>query len=36
MIMQEGRIREALNKHWQAPAAGDANAKHDIYDQHTQ
>ena len=32
MIMQEEQIREALNKHWQASAAGDANAEHDIYD----
>ena len=23
MIMQEEQIREALNKHWQASAAGD-------------
>ena len=30
--MQEERIREALNTHWQASAAGDANAEHDIYD----
>src|SRR6202453_4982937 len=30
--MQEEQIREALNKHWQASAAGDANAEHDIYD----
>src|ERR1700735_5246116 len=33
MIMQEEQIREALNKHWQASAAGDANAEHDIYDE---
>src|SRR5260221_10325718 len=33
MIMQEEPIREALNKHWQASAAGDANAEHDIYDE---
>jgi hypothetical protein len=32
MIMQEEQIREALSKHWQASAAGDANAEHDIYD----
>ena len=30
--MQEDRTREALNAHWQASAAGDANAEHDIYD----
>jgi hypothetical protein len=30
--MQEEQIREALNKHWQASAAGDAGAEHDIYD----
>jgi hypothetical protein len=30
--MQEEQIREALNKHWQASAAGDADAEHDIYD----
>jgi hypothetical protein len=30
--MQEEPIREALNVHWQASAAGDANAEHDIYD----
>jgi hypothetical protein len=33
MIMQEEQIREALNKHWQASAAGDASAEHDIYDE---
>jgi hypothetical protein len=32
--MQEEQIREALNKHWHASAAGDANAEHDIYDEH--
>jgi ketosteroid isomerase-like protein len=32
MIMQEEQIRETLNKHWQASAAGDANAEHDIYE----
>src|SRR6267154_700703 len=32
MIMQDEQLREALNKHWQASAAGDANAEHDIYD----
>ena len=31
MIMKDEQIREALNKHWQASAAGDANAEHDIY-----
>ena len=30
--MPEEQIREALNAHWQASAAGDANAEHDIYD----
>src|ERR1700729_4612131 len=30
--MQEDKIREALNTHWHASAAGDANAEHDIYD----
>ena len=29
--MQEEQIREALNAHWQASAAGDAKAEHDIY-----
>jgi hypothetical protein len=29
---QEEQIRAALNAHWQASAAGDANAEHDIYD----
>ena len=28
----EDQIRTALNTHWQASAAGDANAEHDIYD----
>jgi hypothetical protein len=28
--MQEEQIRESLNKHWQASAAGDANAEHDL------
>lgn len=28
--MQEREIREALNKHWHASAAGDANAEHEI------
>src|SRR5258707_11485223 len=30
--MQEEQIRTALNTHWEASAAGDANAEHDIYD----
>jgi hypothetical protein len=30
--MQEEQIREALNAHWHASAAGDANAEHDIHD----
>jgi len=30
--MQEEQIRKALDMHWQASAAGDANAEHDIYD----
>jgi ketosteroid isomerase-like protein len=30
--MQEEQIREAMNTHWHASAAGDANAEHDIYD----
>jgi hypothetical protein len=29
--MQEQQIREALNAHWQASAAGDAVAEHNIY-----
>lgn len=28
---QEEQIRAALNTHWQASAAGDANLEHDIY-----
>jgi ketosteroid isomerase-like protein len=28
---QEEQIRAALNAHWHASAAGDANAEHDIY-----
>jgi hypothetical protein len=31
-FMQEDQIREALEMHWRASAAGDANAEHDIYD----
>lgn len=30
--MQENEIREVLNAHWQASAAGDLKAEHDIYD----
>jgi hypothetical protein len=30
--MQEEQIRTALNTHWHAPAVGDANAEHDLYD----
>jgi hypothetical protein len=30
--MQEERIRDALNGHWHASAAGDLNAEHEIYD----
>jgi len=30
--MEAEEIREALNTHWRASAAGDANAEHDIYD----
>jgi ketosteroid isomerase-like protein len=29
--IHDEQIREAMNKHWQASAAGDANAEHDIY-----
>ncbi|HTV57458.1 MAG TPA: nuclear transport factor 2 family protein [Verrucomicrobiae bacterium] len=29
--MQEMQIRAALDIHWQASAAGDANTEHDIY-----
>jgi len=29
--MREEQIREALNVHWRAPAAGDADAEHAIY-----
>jgi hypothetical protein len=29
---EEDEIREALNMHWQASAAGNADAEHDIYD----
>ncbi len=30
--MQEDQIRKTLDAHWQASAAGDLNAEHDIYD----
>ena len=30
--VQEARLREALDSHWRASAAGDADAEHDIYD----
>ena len=30
--MQDEQIREALSKHWQASAAGDADAEHEIYE----
>ena len=33
MIVQEEQILEALNKHWHASAAGDANAEHEIYEE---
>jgi ketosteroid isomerase-like protein len=29
--MQEAKLLEALNNHWQASAAGDLDAEHDIY-----
>src|SRR5580693_5698747 len=29
---QEVQIRDALDAHWRASAAGDANAEHDIYE----
>jgi hypothetical protein len=29
---EEEAIREALDAHWRASAAGDANAEHDIYE----
>jgi len=31
--VQEEQIRAALNAHWQASAAGDANTEHAIYDE---
>ncbi|RQH02795.1 nuclear transport factor 2 family protein [Paraburkholderia dinghuensis] len=30
--MQEKQIRDALDAHWRASAAGDLSAEHDIYD----
>ncbi|WPU97705.1 hypothetical protein SNE26_16895 [Mucilaginibacter sp. cycad4] len=30
--MEDDQILAALNAHWQASAAGDINAEHDIYD----
>jgi hypothetical protein len=30
--MREEQIRDALNAHWQASAAGNLDAEHDIYD----
>jgi hypothetical protein len=30
--MQGEQMREALNLHWRASAAGDSNTEHDIYD----
>ena len=30
--MHEEQLRDALNAHWRASAAGDLNAEHDIYD----
>ncbi len=30
--MSDELIREALNQHWHASAAGDADAEHEIYD----
>src|SRR6201998_112946 len=32
--MPDEPIPAALNQHWQASAAGDVNAEHDIYDDH--
>jgi hypothetical protein len=31
MPIEDEQIREALDAHWRASAAGDANAEHDIY-----
>jgi len=30
-LIDEAQIRSSLDLHWQASAAGDANAEHDIY-----
>ncbi len=30
-LLQEEQIREALDSHWSASAAGDVDAEHDIY-----
>jgi hypothetical protein len=30
--VEEEQIRAALDTHWRASAAGDADAEHDIYD----
>jgi hypothetical protein len=35
MTTQEEQTREILDKHWQASAAGDLNAEHDIYDENS-
>jgi hypothetical protein len=32
LSIRDKEMREALNAHWQASAAGDPNAEHDIYD----
>lgn len=32
LSIQDEEIREALDSHWRASAAGDANTEHDIYD----
>jgi ketosteroid isomerase-like protein len=31
--MEDEKIREVLNAHWQASAVGDLDAEHDIYDE---
>jgi len=31
----EEQIRDAVNEHWRASAAGDLNKEHDIYDEET-
>ena len=33
--LQADPIRDALNKHWQASAAGDLEAEHEIYDENS-